>query len=167
MGNRARLPELPDAMAGRVEWSRKTAREHPEQVKVDHEYLPWVFCEEDGYWYSFDGNYSEVSPDEKVKQAAALKRKQEERLKEHEINIYKRLLANEYWSQIRDHVLKRDKYICQVCGKIGDENLHIHHVLKKANGGTDHYDNLLTVCPPCHKKADTILYNPEWKQQLR
>ena len=61
--------------------------------------------------------------------------------------------------KIRESVLKRDNYSCQVCGK--RQNLipfHIHHKIpfkaftsqKFANS----LDNLVTLCPDCHRLAE-------------
>jgi DEAD/DEAH box helicase domain-containing protein len=70
--------------------------------------------------------------------------------------------ANQYgssWQKIRQLILERDQYRCQVCGQAGDHNLlHIHHKIpfrtipdiEKAN----HPDNLTPLCPPCHKLAE-------------
>ena len=70
--------------------------------------------------------------------------------------------SNDYgpeWGKIRENVLKRDNYSCQVCGK--RQNLipfHIHHKIpfkaftsyKFANS----LDNLITLCPDCHRLAE-------------
>jgi len=68
-----------------------------------------------------------------------------------------------YWSEVRKAVLERDNYTCQKCGKVGKGRFHIHHILKRRKGGTDHMDNLITVCPVCHKAVDSKEYNPTWE----
>ncbi|MCI8374848.1 MAG: HNH endonuclease [Lachnospiraceae bacterium] len=61
------------------------------------------------------------------------------------------------WKRKREHILKRDSYICQWCkryGKIVDAST-VHHVKH-----VDEYpelafedDNLISLCTGCHNKA--------------
>lgn len=150
---RVLLCELSSGMRERAEWARATAAENPAIVDTDDEMLPWVYCEAEGMWFSFDGNYSTQSPAEKWKKRA----EREARLAE-EDEAYRR------WSAIRQQVLERDGHTCQLCGFVASSNLHIHHIMKRSEGGTDHLDNLLTLCPSCHSKADRKFYNPDWTQ---
>lgn len=70
--------------------------------------------------------------------------------------------ANDYgkdWKRISESVRKRDNYRCQSCGR-SDEGLllHVHHKIpfkcftstEKAN----ELDNLITLCPNCHRLAE-------------
>ncbi len=51
----------------------------------------------------------------------------------------------------KQQVLKRDKFKCQKCGFYGmSEELEIHHIKMKANGGIHDVDNLITLCSICH-----------------
>lgn len=59
------------------------------------------------------------------------------------------------WRRIRDRILVRDRYTCQQCGRIGDDN-QVDHIVNVAQGGTDDDSNLQTLCIPCHK-AKTAL----------
>jgi DEAD/DEAH box helicase domain-containing protein len=63
------------------------------------------------------------------------------------------------WNDIRVSVRKRDRYICQICGmEESDQEHHVHHKipfrafndLQKAN----QLDNLITLCPNCHHRAE-------------
>lgn len=65
------------------------------------------------------------------------------------------------WERLRGKVRKRDKNICQICGKTESENgraLDVHHIVpyhninnvKKANSMT----NLITLCQSCHRKEE-------------
>ena len=49
---------------------------------------------------------------------------------------------------------------CQGCGRdysFDPRVLEVDHKLPKADGGTDHYDNLTLLCPPCNKfKRDRL-----------
>jgi 5-methylcytosine-specific restriction endonuclease McrA len=148
---RQKLCQLSSGMRERAEWARATAVENPAAVDVDDEMLPWVYNEAEGLWFSFDGNYSGLSPAEKREKRADAEARREE---EDE--------AHRRWSAIRQQVLERDDYTCQMCGFVASSNLHIHHIMKRSEGGTDHLDNLLTLCPSCHSKADRKFYNPDW-----
>lgn len=54
------------------------------------------------------------------------------------------------WRRKRDEIFKRDKFTCQVCGRIGGE-LELDHIVNVARGGTDNDNNLQTICTTCHK----------------
>jgi DEAD/DEAH box helicase domain-containing protein len=67
------------------------------------------------------------------------------------------------WPLIRKMVLQRDRYACQACGVVeGERPLHVHHKtplrsftsLEQAN----RLDNLVTLCPSCHHKAELSVY---------
>ncbi len=71
---------------------------------------------------------------------------------------------NEYgsgWNLLRDLVRARDGYLCQACGavEIGSNQHHVHHkvpfrqftFIVEAN----RMENLITLCPACHRKAET------------
>lgn len=67
--------------------------------------------------------------------------------------VYKR---GPHWQSIKRAVLKRDNYECQECGADGD--LHVHHktpfrMFDDADEANDE-SNLISLCPPCHRKAD-------------
>lgn len=53
------------------------------------------------------------------------------------------------WEQQRRTVLSRDGYRCRSCG-VGDCRLHVHHKIPQSEGGTDHPENLISLCPECH-----------------
>lgn len=64
------------------------------------------------------------------------------------------------WEEIRNGILGRDNYTCQVCGFVGhvppksrdrgDRSMVVHHITERKNGGDDSPNNLQTVCAPCH-----------------
>ncbi|RPH74554.1 HNH endonuclease [bacterium] len=54
------------------------------------------------------------------------------------------------WLQARKRIVARDNHTCQKCGFNG-KRLHVHHVEFKRNGGTETDDNLVTLCPHCHR----------------
>lgn len=82
--------------------------------------------------------------------------------------LYEKANYGGRWEQVREWVLKRDKYRCQRCGACFKE-LHVHHKeklvwfksLKQANTP----NNLITLCKGCHDEiedpAPTNVYKPE------
>lgn len=52
-------------------------------------------------------------------------------------------------------VFERDNFTCQKCNFRTESNdeLKIHHILPKFEGGTDKTENLITLCTICHKHA--------------
>ena len=67
----------------------------------------------------------------------------------------KKLYNSKEWRSIKNYVLNRDLYICQVCGK---PNVNIvHHIIEltpvNINNPTItlNADNLITLCEECHR----------------
>lgn len=58
---------------------------------------------------------------------------------------------NYYWFAAREHAIERDGGKCTLCGS--EENLEAHHILYREFGGSDHPDNLITLCEACHDFA--------------
>ncbi|QIO25411.1 HNH endonuclease [Haloarcula sp. JP-L23] len=52
---------------------------------------------------------------------------------------------------------------CYFCGEQGA--LDSHHIVPKRHGGTDKNENLVTVCPTCHRKLET-LYDKEFYESI-
>ena len=52
---------------------------------------------------------------------------------------------------LKQAVLDRDNYTCQICKK-KKQHLHVHHIVFKSQGGSDRMDNLVTLCSECHEK---------------
>ncbi len=62
------------------------------------------------------------------------------------------------WFKIRLLIYKRDNYTCQKCGITMNETKkahHIHHKIPFLISFDNSLNNLITLCPPCHGKADT------------
>jgi 5-methylcytosine-specific restriction endonuclease McrA len=51
----------------------------------------------------------------------------------------------------RRNILRRDGYKCAYCGR-SDIQLTVDHVLPKARGGDDAWENLVTACTVCNNK---------------
>ena len=75
------------------------------------------------------------------------------------------------WNSLRDAIRRRDGYRCQVCGaaESGNRQHNVHHkvpfrqfisTVNKVPGSygeANRMDNLITLCPSCHRKAETNL----------
>lgn len=54
----------------------------------------------------------------------------------------------------RREVFNRDRYTCQYCGRRGQRDLTLDHVMPRHRGGRHTWDNLVTACKSCnHRKA--------------
>ena len=42
---------------------------------------------------------------------------------------------------------------CEDCGNINFAILHVHHIVERANGGSDDLSNLRLLCPNCHSEG--------------
>lgn len=58
---------------------------------------------------------------------------------------------NAKWQEIRLQVLERDGYRCQQCKSLDD--LDVHHIKARLDGGDDLLGNLVTLCRTCHIKT--------------
>jgi len=47
-------------------------------------------------------------------------------------------------------ILRRDRFRCQVPGCNCRRNLHIHHIIRRSNGGSDEPENLIVLCARHH-----------------
>ncbi|MDQ7825458.1 MAG: HNH endonuclease signature motif containing protein [Candidatus Eremiobacteraeota bacterium] len=57
----------------------------------------------------------------------------------------------EFHKAARHHkILKRDRFHCQSPGCRCRRNLHIHHIIRRSQGGTDDEWNLIVLCEACH-----------------
>ena len=59
--------------------------------------------------------------------------------------------AQSPWRRLRQRVLKRDGWECQIRGPrcLGDATM-VDHIIPVSMGGTDDEDNAQAVCKPCH-----------------
>ncbi|MGA2504353.1 MAG: DEAD/DEAH box helicase [Anaerolineales bacterium] len=68
------------------------------------------------------------------------------------------------WNRLRDSVRNRDGYRCQVCGSIESEirQHDVHHKIPfrqfRSIVEANRMDNLVTLCPTCHHKAEAALH---------
>lgn len=66
----------------------------------------------------------------------------------------------EAWDDLRVDVFRRDEWTCRNCehrgGRLGDADLHAHHVVPVGNGGRTATENLVTLCASCHRAAHGV-----------
>jgi len=59
------------------------------------------------------------------------------------------------WENLKAYAKWRDGYKCRVCGKSPRRDtsvrLEVHHVRRRADGGSDTPDNVITLCHECHE----------------
>jgi DEAD/DEAH box helicase domain-containing protein len=66
------------------------------------------------------------------------------------------------WKVIQNQVRQRDHYLCRICGKREQNtNHHIHHITPfrqfASSEQANQLDNLITLCPSCHLKAESVI----------
>lgn len=55
--------------------------------------------------------------------------------------------------KIRTEVKNQDRFHCKICSKSGDGiELHVHHIIPLDKYGSNHPNNLITLCHSCHNK---------------
>jgi len=60
------------------------------------------------------------------------------------------------FENIKSYIRSRDNYTCQICNKnVGNIRNEVHHIIPKSKGGSNRPDNLILLCPDCHKKVHT------------
>lgn len=62
------------------------------------------------------------------------------------------------WKQTREYILKRDCYLCVLCGRPAEEVHHKEHLTPSNIGDpriTMHESNLISLCGDCHKRIHT------------
>lgn len=62
------------------------------------------------------------------------------------------------WKKVRNSIIKRDKEKCVRCKT--KDNLTVHHIQPRIDGGKTIRRNLLTLCNECHDWAE--VNDPTW-----
>jgi hypothetical protein len=65
---------------------------------------------------------------------------------------YEKYLNSNEWKELRQRILNRDKYICQICKT--NKAVQVHHLTYKRLGNEQDFD-LISVCLPCHELEHT------------
>ena len=116
-------------------------------------------------------NESEIN---KQKYGSIVQQIEDEKIAKKEVNSRRRVTAS-----MKDNILKRDNYTCQICGiskafldefcyGLGDYLLlEIDHIESVANGGTGKdEDNLQVLCWRCNRKKGKKKTNFEVKESI-
>jgi hypothetical protein len=56
------------------------------------------------------------------------------------------------WEALRQDVLAQDRYRCRLCDEYPNEK-HVHHIIPLSKHGSNHPNNLITLCYRCHDRA--------------
>ena len=80
-------------------------------------------------------------------------------------NWQKKQLEDPRWKEFRRRILRRDHYVCRICGKGLKEvgSLHVHHLYYLTEDGQqkDYWsypsNAVVTLCPECHAKEHDII----------
>ncbi|PJJ59850.1 HNH endonuclease [Hymenobacter chitinivorans] len=74
---------------------------------------------------------------------------------------------------IKDYVLKRANGVCEGCGnkapfitKKQEPYLEPHHTTRIADGGPDHPEHVIALCPSCHRRAHYAIDAQEYNHKL-
>ena len=67
-------------------------------------------------------------------------------------------------TSIKIEVFRRDKYLCQECGRGREAKLHVHHIIPFSRGGSDEMSNLITLCESCNESIGNRVYKMKPKQ---
>ncbi len=60
-------------------------------------------------------------------------------------------------------IIKRANLKCSMCNW-DETSLDVHHIIERKNGGSNDMENLIAICPNCHRKAHEKKYT---KEQLK
>ncbi|MFJ7371956.1 HNH endonuclease [Lysinibacillus capsici] len=62
------------------------------------------------------------------------------------------------WAKVKEDVLYKCKRYCSYCETYKGRDIEIHHIVQKADGGEDSFDNAIPLCFDCHSEIGS--YNP-------
>jgi 5-methylcytosine-specific restriction endonuclease McrA len=62
--------------------------------------------------------------------------------------VHNQAISSRTWSKI----ITRMGCVCSICGW-DEASLDLHHIIEQKNGGSDSPDNLIVLCPNCHRKV--------------
>lgn len=78
--------------------------------------------------------------------------------------------------QVKRYARKAAQGVCQGCDeeapfidKTGEPFLEVHHLYRRSDGGPDHPDNVIAICPNCHRRVhhgeDGETFNKRLKEE--
>jgi len=62
------------------------------------------------------------------------------------------------WEKVKEDVLVKCKRYCCFCGEYKGRDIEVHHIVHRADGGEDSFDNAIPLCFDCHSEIGS--YNP-------
>ena len=68
---------------------------------------------------------------------------------------YKRYMRSREWDATRQQRLDIDEHTCSMCGRPEAKcrnGLQVHHITYQRLGHEDIYNDLVSLCPACHRK---------------
>ncbi|HFD32972.1 MAG TPA: HNH endonuclease [Gammaproteobacteria bacterium] len=68
-------------------------------------------------------------------------------------------------NQVKERAYIASARRCCVCKKFKGRNIEVHHIVQKADGGKDTYENAIPLCFDCHAEAGH--YNPRHPKGVR
>jgi 5-methylcytosine-specific restriction endonuclease McrA len=156
-----RLKKLPDSMKNRATFAIKAAMEIID-VPVEFcfsERMFGAYNSEENVWVYEDGRYSGKSPSERDNCCLSRSYKQTIRGREFIKESYDNLenpLAWKEKSEFRLRMLEDCFYQCFICEiKPSDlKRLHMHRVIPGKMEGEYTDENVVILCPSCHRKAE-------------
>lgn len=63
------------------------------------------------------------------------------------------------WQRVKEQVLFQSKRYCCFCLKYKGRDIEVHHIVQRADGGKDTFDNAIALCFDCHSEIGS--YNPK------
>jgi 5-methylcytosine-specific restriction protein A len=88
-------------------------------------------------------------------------------VRDREVQIYYRSEA------LKQYVILRSKGVCEGCGNQAPFKtkkgpyLECHHLYRLADGGPDHPENVVALCPNCHRRAHYAKDATEFNESLK
>jgi len=74
---------------------------------------------------------------------------------------------------VKEYALRVADGVCQGCGEDapfldedGEPFLEVHHLHRRSDGGADHPDNVIALCPNCHRRVHYGQDGDEFNQNL-
>lgn len=82
-------------------------------------------------------------------------------------DMLRRTKATAIPQKVKDAVYKRDKEHCINCGRYAYRSWACAHWVNRAQGGLGIEENILTLCPECHRRYDEGSERAQLKERFR
>lgn len=73
---------------------------------------------------------------------------------------------------VKEYAIKRSGGECEGCGEVpfmkdgGEPYLEVHHLHRRSDGGPDHPENVVALCPNCHRRVHHGQEGDEFNEDL-